>query len=52
MKTKGKAGGSGKGSKHPRATDGINKGMTPSKTGKIGRDGTTKSQSQWSKRDS
>ncbi len=52
MKTKGKAGGGGKVSKHPKATDGINKGMLPSKTGRMGRDGTTKSQSQWSKRDS
>lgn len=52
MKTKGKAGGGGKVSKHPKATDGINKGMVASRTGKMGKDGTTKSQSQWSKRDS
>lgn len=50
MKTKGKAGGSGKGSKHPKATDGINKGMLPSKTAKIGKDGSQKSTDQWSKR--
>ena len=52
MKTKGKAGGGGKVSKHPKATDGINKGMKPSAKERMGRDGTTKSQSQWSKRES
>ena len=50
MKIKGKASGGGKWSKHPKATDGINKKMLPSKTAKMGRDGTTKDGTQWSKR--
>jgi hypothetical protein len=50
VKTKGKAGGGGKVSKHPKATDGINKGMLPSRTAKIGKDGSPKSVDQWSKR--